>query len=146
MKPILNLFFLLVSSNLFSQDYIAEWTSSGHPLYEVQQSVDNIDWEFIGTVVGSDTELTYQYPVSQAGYFYRVKAGNVKSASVFVEPVILPVRLISESVKNNILEWTVGEEQNIDYYLIESSTDGVHFSEIRRVAATGSVTYKISLK
>jgi hypothetical protein len=146
MKPVLNLFFLLFSFNLLAQDYVAEWTSLGHPIYEVQQSVDNINWKTIGTVAGLNVETTYQYPVSQSGYFYRVKTDSKSSNAIFLEPEILPVRIISVSIKANTLTWNVGSEDNVDYYLIESSTDGINFKEISKVKALGSNVYKISLK
>ena len=137
---------VFISTNLFAQNYIAQWTSSAHDVYEVQQSVDSKNWLTIGSVPGLMEESTYQYVVPGAGYFYRIKAGNVKSNSIYLEPIILPVRIIDVFIKNTTLTWTVGEESNVDYYLIESSTDGINFKEIKRVAANGSSTYKTSLK
>lgn len=137
---------IFFSSNLFAQEYIAEWTSSLHDYYEVQQSSDNVNWTTVGKVTGVDVETTYQYMVPGAGYFYRIKSGNVQSSSIYLEPIILAVRIIDIYIRNNMLTWTVGEESNVDYYLIESSIDGVNFKEVKRVAANGSNTYKTSLK
>ncbi len=137
---------LLFSSQIFAQNYIAQWTSSVHDSYEVQQSIDNVNWKTIGNVAGINKESTYQYIVPGSGYFYRIKAGDVNSKSIYLESVILPVRLISASIRNNALTWTVGSEDNVDYYLIESSTDGTYFKEISKVQAVGNSTYKLDLK
>ena len=145
MKVILTILFLFYT-NLFAQNYIAQWTSSVHDVYEVQQSVDGSSWKTIGTVSGLVEESTYQYVVPGAGYFYRIKAGNVNSIPVYLQPVILPVRIISASIKANTLTWNVGVEDGIDYYLIESSMDGINFKEISRVKAVGSNVYKLNLK
>lgn len=133
----------LFSTNLFAQNYIAQWTSSLHDYYEVQQSSDNVNWNTIGKVSGVSIESTYQYVVPSAGYFYRIKADNVNSNSIFLEAKILPVTLVDFFIKGNTLSWTVENEQNIDYYLIESSKDGVTFVKVREVKADGRGTYKI---
>lgn len=136
----------LFSSELFAQNYIAQWTSSFHDYYEIQQSTDNVNWITVGSIVGIDAESTYQYVVPGAGYFYRIKAGNVKSNPIYLEPIILPVRIADAFVNGGVLTWNVESEDNIDYYLIESSTDAINFKEIKRVIANGSSTYKINLK
>jgi hypothetical protein len=137
---------LLFPTNLFAQNYIAQWTSSIHDIYEVQQSVDGEAWETIGTVPGLIEKSTYHYVVPGAGYFYRIKAGDVNSISIWLQPVIMPVNITSASVKASTLTWNVSNEDGIDYYLIESSTDGIDFKEISKVKATGSNIYKMSLK
>ena len=145
MKVILTILFLFYT-NLFAQNYIAQWTSSVHDVYEVQQSVDGSAWQTIGTVPGLMAESTYQYVVPGAGYFYRIKAGGVSSNSIYIEPIVLVVRITSAFIRNNVLTWNVENEGSIDYYLIESGTDGTNFKEINRVKAVGSSIYKISLK
>jgi hypothetical protein len=136
---------VLLSTNLFAQNYVAQWTSSLHTNYEVQQSSDGINWKTIGNVRGEILEKTYQYIIPGPGYFYRVKADSQQSKVIFLEPIILSVQIISAYIKGNILTWTVGVEDNVDHYLIESSTDGINFKEINQVKATGSKKYKTSL-
>jgi hypothetical protein len=57
----------------------------------------------------------------------------------------LPVTLINFSGKNNgvnnVLSWTVSNEQSAGYYELERSTDGQHFSFVSKVIASGRNNY-----
>ncbi|MEP7165283.1 MAG: alpha-amylase family glycosyl hydrolase [Ferruginibacter sp.] len=59
--------------------------------------------------------------------------------------VPIPVTLISFTGKNtgniNLLSWTVNNEQDLSRYELERSTDGLHFSTVGSVTATGSSNY-----
>ena len=60
----------------------------------------------------------------------------------------LPVTLINFNGKNNgssnLLTWTVANEQNINTYELQRSTDGQNFSSVRSIAAAGSSAYNYS--
>ena len=58
----------------------------------------------------------------------------------------MPVNIINVYTQNGFLNWTSGNENNLDYYSIEESVDGVHFIETERVIPKGNSTYKINLK
>ncbi|MFN0275224.1 MAG: T9SS type A sorting domain-containing protein [Chitinophagales bacterium] len=70
------------------------------------------------------------------------------SATINCEPVVLPVSLVSFTgvAENsvNILSWITATEVNANYFSIEHSTDGVHFSEIGKTEAAGNSTEQLS--
>ncbi|MEO8859782.1 MAG: alpha-amylase family glycosyl hydrolase [Ginsengibacter sp.] len=59
--------------------------------------------------------------------------------------IALPVTLINFSGKNvghdNLLNWSVGTEENLNYYELERSEDGQNFIGISQIAATGKSGY-----
>lgn len=63
-----------------------------------------------------------------------------------VIPVALPVKLESfttELAYNNEkvnVRWTTGNEINVSHYIVERSTDAVHFSNIGKLAANGNTS------
>jgi hypothetical protein len=61
-----------------------------------------------------------------------------------ITTVILPVRLASFSGtannSSNLLNWQVQNEDNLAYYEVQRSDDGIHFSSIAKVPATATVT------
>ncbi len=68
-------------------------------------------------------------------------SGGIDLAAVtgiFIENSILPVRFIDFSaVSNNdqvSLKWIVSNETNVNRYIVERSTDGVHFTAIKEIA------------
>jgi len=62
-----------------------------------------------------------------------------------IEGGALPVTLSSFTAKlqngNGLLSWNTATEQNSNYFAVQRSTDGLHFSSIGKVAATGNSTY-----
>ncbi|HLP56235.1 MAG TPA: T9SS type A sorting domain-containing protein [Fluviicola sp.] len=58
----------------------------------------------------------------------------------------LPVELLSftgEALESgNRISWTTSSELNNDYFTVESSADGIHFSELERVDGSGSTSEK----
>lgn len=61
---------------------------------------------------------------------------------------VLPVTLISFSGKNNgninVLSWTVANEQSLNYYELQRSSDGQNFSAISQINARGKSNYSFS--
>lgn len=76
-----------------------------------------------------------------------ISGGNSSSFWTFLDDaVLLPVSLISFEVKpvNNTFiatEWLVEGEEEIDAYVLQRSVDGVDFSDITEMKATGSPLY-----
>jgi 1,4-alpha-glucan branching enzyme len=62
--------------------------------------------------------------------------------------VLIPVKLISFNGKNNgnhnLLSWKVANEQNLDRYELERSTDGHVFSKVADITARGNSEYSYS--
>ncbi len=60
----------------------------------------------------------------------------------------LPVTLISFTGKNsgktNVLSWEVANEENLNYYELQRSTDGQNFFDISKINATGKSEYNYS--
>lgn len=61
-------------------------------------------------------------------------------------PAELPVTLTNFTAKlqkgNGLLNWSTATEQNSDYFSVLRSADGLHFSNIGKVAAAGNSTYR----
>lgn len=59
---------------------------------------------------------------------------------------VLPITQLSFTAKlqnsNGLLNWSTATEQNSDYFAVQRSTDGLHFSNIGKVAAAGNSTYR----
>lgn len=98
-----------------------------------------------------DLTITRQIGVAQYGPFYswvigdynacpriRVRAEVAASCS----PVFLPVEMIYFNVEKNDqdvwLEWGTASERNHNYFAIERSLDGIHFTVIGKVNGTGT--------
>lgn len=66
------------------------------------------------------------------------------SSDEVVEP--LPVELISFKVisegQNNLIKWSTASEKNVDYFLLEKTTDGNHFELINHTKANGNSLFK----
>ncbi|WP_460561324.1 right-handed parallel beta-helix repeat-containing protein [Ferruginibacter profundus] len=62
--------------------------------------------------------------------------------------IILPVKLLdftaAEKAGKNILQWKTATESNSDYFSIERSSDGQHFTAIGRVSAAGFSSSELS--
>lgn len=144
MRLIFTILSFFILQNLFAQDS-AMWNSGGHTLYQLQKSYDGVNWVTIGTIKSklSDNSFTYQSANLSGGYF-RVKADNVISDTILIATVT-PVKIINVSLQNGVLSWTSENEDNLDYYSISESMDGIHFTEIKRVKAIGNQTYKVVL-
>jgi len=139
-RIIITILFLFISANIFSQ-YVAHWTPTGQRLDSVQQSIDSINFKTIAIVKGGVDTCKVPGPT----YYYRLKSGSVISNKVLVYEA-MPVNIINVYTQNGFLNWTSGNENNLDYYSIEESVDGVHFIETERVIPKGNSTYKINLK
>jgi len=63
-------------------------------------------------------------------------------------PVNLPVQMLSFNgntyEKENHLTWSTASEENNDYFIIEKSIDGIHYSEIGKVNGSGNSTSRIN--
>ncbi len=74
-------------------------------------------------------------------------ASNDRFYIVFQSPVSLPVSMISlQSTLTNhktvSLSWKVVNEINVSHYIIERSTDGIHFNQIGNVIAKNVLNYQ----
>ncbi len=65
-------------------------------------------------------------------------SGIVCSPSLITLPVILESFTAEKTVEGALLKWAVSGEINIAYYEVQKSTDGVHFSTITVIAASGN--------
>ena len=147
MKNIATILLLFLSVKCSSQYYTASWTSYNHNNYEVQQSIDNLNWLTINTIVGSNIDSNYSSYVPGATYYYRIKAGDVVSNSILVYSV-LPVTLSYFYLQSNPTNVTIvfkSENETGGYYKISKSYDGVNYNEVYRVKEKGNSVYQIMI-
>ncbi len=96
----------------------------------------------------SKVQRTYQYTITVAGtyQYYCVAHGGPNldgmSGKIVASPS-LPVTLKDFSIatsadKKPALIWKTLTEQNVNYFSVRSSTDGLHFSEIAKITAAGN--------
>ena len=95
-----------------------------------------------------DADWNSAYPYVVGPTFYGVsanrKVASITEAVTIYTPVVLPVHLsfftgrIDKSTA--ILNWQTSTEINSSYFIIERSTDGLHFETAGQVAATGNTT------
>ena len=97
-------------------------------------------WTFTGLSAGST------YYIRTDGY-----AGDLCSYSFspISGVVILPINLIDFEILPltngyNKLSWKTESESNSDYFEIEKSSDGIHFSSVKKVAAAENSSHRIN--
>lgn len=94
-----------------------------------------------------------------AGSFYIICVDNFLSSShgftfsfggtatINCDPVVLPVVLNSFTATAeqdvNVIQWSTSSEHNSDYFAVEKSSDGVHFTEAGRINAAGTSTTEL---
>lgn len=89
---------------------------------------------------------------ARRGVGYSASEGSEKYLGDLVDAYDLPPALpaiwdvfTAEKVNvSGLLKWTTLCEQNVEYYIVERSTDGNNYSEIGRVKAVGNSTVKQS--
>lgn len=94
------------------------------------------------TVQNLDANSTYHFAIFEYNGFNQplyLSPGAVFSATT---STALPVKLIrweASPVANKInLQWTTASEINSDYFIVERSTDGIHFNSLATIHAAGS--------
>ncbi len=92
-----------------------------------------------------------EYNTDGSTILYNTSGGSVSvvTSDVPKTPTPLPVELTSftgatDSDNNATLRWTTASERNTAYFALESSTNGISFTEVNRVAAAGSNNQALS--
>ncbi len=130
------------------------WEAAYAASYTINVSNDAVSWTTIYTVA-SNTARTNILNVTGSGRYVRMNGltrGTTFGYSLFEfqvrDQVILPIKLAhfngtNEGNQYSLLEWTTDIEVNNQYFDIERSLDGSHYTAIGRVAGAGnSVTPK----
>ncbi len=121
--------------------------------------------EFLGFVDGTELNgntqiLTASYSGLTPGLIYHIRlmiadaddgaydsVVYLEAASFTTDPNGLPVELKSFQVnchnQEHLLNWTTLSEKNNDYFVIESSTDGILFEKIQEIPAVGNSLHEI---
>lgn len=75
-----------------------------------------------------------------------ISIDNFRRAAANIPLPVTFLSFIARDISDNDLKliWNVGEENNVRGYEIESSTDGVNFSPIGYVTATGNANYSFT--
>ena len=71
-----------------------------------------------------------------------------KNLTIYVDGV-LPIELLSFTgtvinSRNVLLEWSTASEQSNDYFIIERSTDGYNWTQIKNIDGSGNSNTKIN--
>jgi len=78
-------------------------------------------------------------PIDQGGQGWTITGDSYSGTAC---DILLPIALIDFSAKNedrdNILYWQTASELNNDYFIIEHSMDGTHFSSIGQLKGSGN--------
>ena len=128
-------------SNLRQQNYILEIEPENFPLSPVEAWLTD---RFLST----QSRLSLQ----QSNEFVFTVTANAASKAadrfllVFKQAAVLPVHItgISATALNSntvLVKWTVEEEINLLAYQLEHSPDGLHFSTLGQLPATGNASY-----
>src|SRR5258708_4170366 len=130
------------------------WEAALGKDFTIDISNDSISWTTVATVTGN-VALKNVLTVTGSGRYVRMNGltrGTTFGYSLFEfqvrDQVILPIKLAhfngtNEGNQYSLLEWTTDIEVNNQYFDIERSLDGSHYTAIGRVAGAGnSVTPK----
>jgi hypothetical protein len=92
----------------------------------------------LGSDADAATGKTSNFTLVPGQYLPTVDAG-IKNVQ------LLPIKISSftASPNNNTvnINWLVGLQQNVDNYIVETSTDGIRFTEIAKVAPKATLSY-----
>lgn len=156
MRLILTILLLTFLQTTFAR--VIQWKTKNESAvvnYEVQTSVDTLNWNTIDTIMPLRKDSNfYSYDVNLTQTIYvRVKAnmliGFYKTESALLVSDIQPVNIINATTSNNIfsdnLTWTTVHEESVASYSLEKSTDnGLTFSQFQQPKAKGAGDYKAS--
>lgn len=111
-----------------------DWNDMRVMMYD---NVTDNQWEMQGDADGSDdTEKTVTGTVASSFSVHEFTLGSVSADNP------LPVELISFEAqltdKGVLLEWSTASEINNDYFEVERSSDGIHFSSIGTLSGSGT--------
>ena len=87
---------------------------------------------------------TFSYKLTVAGtYHYWCIPHSPNMAGTINASAVLPVTLLNFGASLSqdgkaLLKWTVANEQNVSYYSVQKSTDGMNFTDIGKITATSS--------
>lgn len=146
MKYLLTILFPLTT---FCQT--AQWTTGNEnsiSQYEVQKSTDTLSWSTIATVAKGKSVYTYTLTDVQ-NYYIRIKASglmNFYTKSIYMtggsaNRADISAPKVVTSWWTDKLTWTTALENNVNFYFIEKSSNGVAWTLVKNVTAKGSSAY-----
>ncbi|MET0637378.1 MAG: GEVED domain-containing protein [Chitinophagaceae bacterium] len=72
----------------------------------------------------------------------------VSSIALYRDPSTLPVKFISVNAwvqdSRNMVEWVIAQEENVDHYVVERSSNGRSYTDIGTVAASNRNAYQFT--
>lgn len=112
------------------------------PFYVINENVyetnETIIYTVSGAANGGNGNAALDLVTGISGQSARCSTTMSTSQFTIVDAIALPVKLISfeaeENVGFNTIKWEVAEEENIDKYILEYSTDGVVFGIVDEIA------------
>lgn len=148
MKIIITILFSFLFLQSFSQDSIQIEINyqEGIRGYQLQYSKDTSVVESSQDFSLPTTDGIYQQPVNIYAGFYRIHVLGVNQYTEWkIVASTLPVEVTNVTVKNGVITWT-SHNEDLKYYSIEESVDGINFVETGRVQPKGDSEYKFILK
>lgn len=104
------------------------------------QGLTIIDFDVITEDVGYDIALGNNY-IMFGGWSQNL----LGTARLFNSSLALPIRLIlftASRLSNSVaISWQSAREQDVQFFEVERSSDGIHFSKIGKVAAVGNSSF-----
>lgn len=88
-------------------------------------------WENMGRTASTANSVTSEFMTS----FSPVTSGGETSSTLPVELIDFTMRFENNKT---VLNWKTASETNSDYFLVEKSTDGIHFTSLDKVTAAGN--------
>ena len=59
--------------------------------------------------------------------------------------IVLGITTLKFSRAGKLLKWSVDDESNVNYYIVEETTDGVHFKTIKKINSNGTKNYSYTV-
>jgi hypothetical protein len=104
-------------------------------------------WGLATAFPGTGRQVCTSFTVNGCGYVITGRdnvVGALKEVWRWCPPAALPIELLAFTGKNfdhkNILQWITASEQNNAFFILERSTDAVHFEFIGTVKGSGNST------
>jgi len=153
----------LTSNNKAVQVDWSTLTEAGNSYFIVQRSTDSVHFANLGTLPstapsggGSSYGYTDNAPIPGLNY-YRLESVDIAGDDSFYmalpvkvpvgppsDTVPMPVKLtvytataVDSGMEVNVV-WTTASEQGNKYFIVQRSTDSIHFTDLDTLAATGS--------
>jgi uncharacterized repeat protein (TIGR03803 family) len=142
------------ASSIYTKLYDFDFINGSHPYGDLMQASDGKLYGMTNSGGSNDLGTIFSFDPVSATFtklldYDGTNGANPYFGSAFIEMselAPLPIMLLNFSGENNgkinRLSWTIENEQNLNYFVLQRSVDGQYFSDVSQLKNTGNSAYK----